>query len=107
MQLINLPNLLTLLNLFSGCMAIIFLFNYQIELVPYCVLVSLVADFFDGFAARFTKSASDIGKQLLVDCERRLIVVVAGQDAINGLDGSSKCARTRIGLGTKRNRVKE
>ena len=64
MQLINLPNILTLINLFSGCMAVIFLFNYQIELVPYCVLISLIADFFDGFAARFTKNATDIGKQL-------------------------------------------
>jgi CDP-diacylglycerol--serine O-phosphatidyltransferase len=34
------------------------------EWVPYCVLVSLVADFLDGFAARFTKSTTDIGKQL-------------------------------------------
>jgi CDP-diacylglycerol---serine O-phosphatidyltransferase len=64
MQLFNLPNILTLINLFAGCLAVVFTFNYQIELVPYCVLVSLVADFFDGFAARLTKSSSDIGKQL-------------------------------------------
>ena len=63
-SLFNLANILTLINLFSGCMAVVFLFNYQIELVPYCVLVSLVADFFDGFAARLTKSSSDIGLQL-------------------------------------------
>ena len=64
MNLFNLANILTLINLFSGCIAVVFLFNYQIELVPYCVLVSLVADFFDGFAARLTKSSSDIGLQL-------------------------------------------
>ena len=64
LSLFNLANILTLINLFSGCMAVVFLFNYQIELVPYCVLVSLVADFFDGFAARLTKSSSDIGLQL-------------------------------------------
>jgi CDP-diacylglycerol--serine O-phosphatidyltransferase len=63
-SLLNLPNILTLINLFSGCMAVVFLFNYQMEWVPYCVLVSLVADFLDGFAARFTKSTTDIGKQL-------------------------------------------
>jgi CDP-diacylglycerol--serine O-phosphatidyltransferase len=45
-------------------MAVVFIFNYQIELVPYCVLISLVADFLDGFAARLTKSASNIGLQL-------------------------------------------
>lgn len=64
LSLFSLPNLLTLINLFSGCMAVVFLFNYQIEWVPYCVLVSLVADFFDGFAARFTKTSSEIGKEL-------------------------------------------
>ncbi len=64
MKLFNLANILTLINLFSGCMAVVFLFNYQIELVPYCVLVSLVADFLDGFAARLTKNPTDIGLQL-------------------------------------------
>jgi CDP-diacylglycerol---serine O-phosphatidyltransferase len=63
-SLLNLPNILTLVNLFSGCMAVVFLFNYQMEWVPYCVLISLVADFLDGFAARFTKNATDIGKEL-------------------------------------------
>ena len=64
MKLFNLANILTLVNLFSGCMAVVFLFNYQIEWVPYCVLVSLVADFLDGFAARITKNPTDIGLQL-------------------------------------------
>jgi CDP-diacylglycerol--serine O-phosphatidyltransferase len=64
LSLFSLPNILTLINLFSGCVAVVFVFNYQVELVPYCVLVSLVADFLDGFAARFTKSQTDIGKQL-------------------------------------------
>lgn len=64
MQLFNLPNLLTLINLFSGCLAVVFAFSYHIDWVPYCVLVSLVADFFDGFAARFIKTNSDLGKQL-------------------------------------------
>jgi len=62
--LFSLPNLFTLVNLFAGCLAIVFLFGYQTEWVPYCVLISLVADFLDGFAARFTKSSSEIGKQL-------------------------------------------
>lgn len=64
MQLFNLPNLLTLINLFSGCLAVVFAFSYHINWVPYCILVSLIADFFDGFAARFIKTNSDLGKQL-------------------------------------------
>ncbi len=63
-QLFSLPNILTLINLFSGCLAIVFLFNYQMEWVPYCVLFSLVADFLDGLAARFTKGSTEIGMQL-------------------------------------------
>jgi CDP-diacylglycerol--serine O-phosphatidyltransferase len=63
-QLFSLPNLLTLVNLFAGCLAVVLLFNYYIEWVPLCILVALVADFLDGFAARFTKSSSDIGKEL-------------------------------------------
>ncbi|MFN8322350.1 MAG: CDP-diacylglycerol--serine O-phosphatidyltransferase [Chitinophagales bacterium] len=63
-SLFNLANCLTLINLFSGCMAVVFIFNYQIELVPYCILLSLVADFLDGFAARLTKNPTSIGLQL-------------------------------------------
>jgi CDP-diacylglycerol--serine O-phosphatidyltransferase len=63
-QLFNLPNALTLINLFSGCMAVVFVFNYHIDWVPYCISISLAADFLDGFAARWTKTSSEIGKQL-------------------------------------------
>ncbi len=64
MKLFNLANILTLINLLAGCMAVVFLFNYQMEWVPYCMLISLVADFLDGFAARLTKKPTDIGLQL-------------------------------------------
>jgi len=64
LSLLSVPNILTLINLFSGCMAVVFIFSFHIELMPYCVAVSLAADFFDGFAARFFKSATDVGKQL-------------------------------------------
>jgi CDP-diacylglycerol--serine O-phosphatidyltransferase len=63
-SLFSLPNILTLINLLSGCLAVVFLFNYRLDLIVYCVLVSLVADFLDGFAARFTKTSSELGKQL-------------------------------------------
>jgi len=64
MQLFNIPNFLTLINLFAGCTALVFLFNYHADWVIWCTLVSLVADFFDGFAARALNSASGIGKEL-------------------------------------------
>lgn len=60
----NIPNLLTLINLFSGCVALVFVFSFRIEWVPFCVAVSLVADFFDGMAARALKTPPGIGKEL-------------------------------------------
>ena len=63
--LFNIPNLLTLINLFSGCLAVVFLFSYHADYVIWCMVVSLVADFFDGMAARALKTtASGIGKEL-------------------------------------------
>ena len=65
MKLFNLPNTLTLVNLFFGCLALVFIFSPGgLQFVPYCTVVSLVADFFDGMAARFTKTQSNIGKEL-------------------------------------------
>jgi len=64
MKLFNLANILTLINLLSCFMAVCFLFHCQMEWVPYCVVVCLVAEFLDGFAARLTKNPTDIGLQL-------------------------------------------
>jgi CDP-diacylglycerol--serine O-phosphatidyltransferase len=74
MKLFNLANILTLINLLAGCVALVLIFSpsYQVgtlsdglQYVPYFTLVSLIADYFDGMAARLTKSIqSGIGKQL-------------------------------------------
>lgn len=64
MQLFSIPNILTLINLFFGCIALVFAFNFHLAFVPYCILVSLIADFFDGFSARAFKTNSELGKQL-------------------------------------------
>jgi len=64
MQLFNIPNFLTLINLFSGCLAIVFAFNFHLDWVPFCIAISLIADFFDGMAARALKTPQGIGKEL-------------------------------------------
>lgn len=64
MQLFNLPNILTLINLLAGCGALVALFNYQADKVIWFTAVSLIADFFDGIAARALKIKSPIGKEL-------------------------------------------
>jgi CDP-diacylglycerol--serine O-phosphatidyltransferase len=60
----QLPNLLTLLNLLSGCIGIVALATDNFELAGLCIIASSVFDFFDGFAARLLKSYSPLGKQL-------------------------------------------
>lgn len=60
----HLPNIITLANLFCGCMAIIAIFNAKLEMAGMLVIIAAVLDFLDGFAARMLKAYSDIGKQL-------------------------------------------
>lgn len=62
--LFSIPNLLTLANLFLGCMAIHFLFHDEILWVLVCISLALLADFLDGYAARALGIASPIGKEL-------------------------------------------
>jgi CDP-diacylglycerol--serine O-phosphatidyltransferase len=60
----HVPNFITCLNLFSGCVAVLLAFkgNYQGAFIA--ILVSAVFDFFDGFAARTLKAYSPMGKEL-------------------------------------------
>ncbi|GGK52313.1 MULTISPECIES: CDP-alcohol phosphatidyltransferase family protein [Flavobacteriaceae] len=58
------PNLLTLLNLLCGTIAVIFAVNNELELAAYLVLLGIFFDFFDGFAARIFSVEGELGKQL-------------------------------------------
>ena len=60
----NLPNTITSLNLFSGCLAVSFGFQGDLRLAFIFILCSAVLDFFDGFAARLFHAYSVIGKEL-------------------------------------------
>lgn len=60
----NLANLLTLTNLFSGCIAVIFLLEGKINWAAICILVALLCDFLDGFVARLLRANSPLGIQL-------------------------------------------
>lgn len=60
----QIPNLLTLLNLFFGVMGIIWVLDGNILSGAYFVLLAAGFDFFDGFVARLLKVQSDIGKEL-------------------------------------------
>src|SRR5690606_30336669 len=60
----HIPNFITCLNLFSGCVGITFAFAGQLDVAAYCVLASGVFDFFDGLAARALHVKSPTGKEL-------------------------------------------
>lgn len=60
----QLPNLLTLGNLLSGVLGIIWVLDGQLLHGAYFVLLSAGLDFFDGFAARLLKVQSSLGKEL-------------------------------------------
>jgi len=59
-----LPNFLTSLNLFCGCLAIFYAFNNNLVYSSYLVLIAALFDFADGFSARLFNAYSEIGKQL-------------------------------------------
>jgi len=76
------PNLFTLLNLFFGCLAIVFTLQNGIDIVytreqeefvkltekiywsSIFIIIAAVIDFLDGFIARLFKATSEMGKQL-------------------------------------------
>lgn len=64
MRLVNLPNILTLLNLSAGCIGIKYVIEGNYEIGYIFIFVAVFFDFFDGFAARLLKIKSEIGKQL-------------------------------------------
>ncbi|MDR3184397.1 MAG: CDP-diacylglycerol--serine O-phosphatidyltransferase [Prevotellaceae bacterium] len=58
------PNFITLLNLFCGCVAVIFALRGWTGFAGYCIFMAAVCDFFDGLIARLAKAYSEMGKQL-------------------------------------------
>ena len=58
------PNFLTLLNLFCGCIAIVFIADLNFEYAFFFVALGIFFDFFDGFFARKFNVAGPLGVQL-------------------------------------------
>ncbi len=58
------PNSLTALNLFCGCLAVLAFLGDEILLGIILVFIAALADFLDGFVARLLGVQSEVGKQL-------------------------------------------
>jgi CDP-diacylglycerol--serine O-phosphatidyltransferase len=60
----HIPNFITCLNLFCGCIGIGLAFKGDLVIASYMIGFSAVFDFFDGMAARALHVKSEIGKEL-------------------------------------------
>lgn len=60
----SIPNVITLLNLYLGCMAVFLILDGSAVTGAILIIVCSILDFLDGAAARVFKAYSDIGKQL-------------------------------------------
>ncbi len=60
----HIPNTITCLNLFSGCIACTMAYEGLYKEALIWVIIAAVFDFFDGFSARLLHSYSPIGKEL-------------------------------------------
>lgn len=60
----HLPNFLTCLNLFAGCLAVVFVTRGQLEAGGWLIFAAAALDFSDGLAARALKAYSPLGKEL-------------------------------------------
>ena len=60
----HIPNAITCLNLFAGCLALYFAFHDNLIYTAYLVGIAAILDFLDGMVARVLNAYSEIGKQL-------------------------------------------
>lgn len=60
----HIPNTVTCLNLFSGCIACVMAYEAKYELAATFIILSAIFDFFDGMLARALKAYSPLGKEL-------------------------------------------
>ncbi|MCL2727043.1 MAG: CDP-diacylglycerol--serine O-phosphatidyltransferase [Bacteroidales bacterium] len=60
----HIPNFITCLNLFFGCVAVVFALRGWLGFAVYMVIAAALFDFLDGLAARLLNAYSPIGKEL-------------------------------------------
>ena len=60
----HIPNIITSMNLFSGCIATVMAFEGAFIWVVFWVILAAIFDFFDGMSARLLDAYSIIGKEL-------------------------------------------
>src|SRR5688572_2390083 len=92
------PNSITCLNLFCGCLAIYFSFSNNLVYAAYLVGLAALFDFLDGMLARVLKAYSEIGKQLDSLADMVSFGVVPGVIMFHLIAGSISGQTTYLGL---------
>ena len=60
----HVPNAITCMNLFCGCLSVVFSLDGMLVTAAYLIFAAAVFDFLDGFAARLLRAYSAMGKEL-------------------------------------------
>ncbi len=107
----HIPNILTLLNLFCGCCAVVSILEGEYTEGAIFIGISLIADFLDGYAARYFKVSSPLGLQLDSLADMVSFGVVPGVIVYsllsvsamsgNGIGGNSEEILTSLSLSIK------
>jgi Phosphatidylserine synthase len=84
----HIPNILTCLNIVSGCIAVV---AGSVEMAACWIIIGAVFDFADGFAARMLKAYSPIGKDLDSLADMVTFGVAPGMIVFRLLSSSSCC----------------
>jgi len=93
------PHLLTLTNLTAGCVACIALIRGDFNMVPWCLLISAIADFLDGFAARAAGVSGPFGRELDSLADMVSFGVVPGLMAFAMLSSGAKAEIPLVAYG--------
>ena len=96
----HIPNTVTCLNLFSGCIAGVMAFEAKYELAFIFIILSAVFDFFDGMLARLLHAYSPIGKDLAFAVSQSS-TEIACCPFVNCPDHSKKTVLGLLGLSGK------
>ena len=60
----HIPNLITMLNILCGCIAVVFAMRNEMEYTALFVFLGIFFDYFDGLLARLLRVQSNLGIQL-------------------------------------------
>lgn len=94
----HIPNLLTILNLICGCIALYFTFQDELVLTAYLIGFAVIFDFMDGAAARLLNVSNPIGKELDSLADMVSFGLVPGAVVFNLLEGSTLSQYSYIAL---------